>query len=398
MLCSLMAVGIGAAMTFQIAEVSLVPPEPLPLGGYSNRNGAKFVPGGQTLRARSLLLSCSGKRVAIVSLEMLTVPESLVREVTAQIPKDVNLFLCATHTHCAPDSQMLNERMNFDVPGIARYQPKWLKWYAAKIASAVNDSLNAPRQAMGEATIEGGVSDNNRGRRKFAKPSKAVCRLRVNGQELLVSFAAHGTLHDEKVLQLNGDWPGEVLARIKGVALPGAIGDVSPKAQGETADDQSNNLASALLTKSLPNSYSLTMKSPKLGYVSVPVPLPKPVAHPEFAKSYRVSQGVAQMAVQAFAPKAASISLVRIGSLAIVGIPGEPTSELGEQIRRYGNQLGFTETLVCSHVNGWTGYNLATADYDRGGYEGTLSFFGRDFGDTLVRSACNGLQILVNAP
>lgn len=393
-----MAVGLGAAMTFQIAEVSLAPPEPLPLGGYSHRNGAKFVSGGQTLRARSLLLSGSGKKIAIVSLEMLTVPESLVREVTAQIPKDVNLFLCATHTHCAPDSQMLNERMNFDVPGIARYKPKWLQWYAEKIANAVNDSLSAPRQSFSEATIEGGSSDNNRGRRKLAKPSKVVCRLSVEGQELLVSFSAHGTLHDENVLQLNGDWPGEVLARIKGVVLPGAIGDVSPKADGANADEQSSNLASALLNKLLPNGYSLTMSNPKLGFLTVPVSLPKPIAHPEFAKSYRVSNGVAQMAVQAFAPRAANISLARIGSLAIVGIPGEPTSELGERIRRFGNQLGFTETLVCSHVNGWTGYNLAPVDYDRGGYEGTLSFFGRDFGDTLVRSACKGLQILVNTP
>ncbi len=398
MIATAIALSMRAALTFQIAEGSLVPPEPLPLGGYSARNRAKFVPSDHPLRARSLVISDSKSRVALVCLELLTVPESLAREVGARVGSDVKLFLCATHTHCAPDSQMLNDRMTFDVPGIAKYQAKWLTWYADRIAEIVRKSLAAPTHAIDRWEFNGGISDSNRGRRAGAHPSKLVSRLGSAGQNLILHFAAHATLHDEKTLTVDGDWPGSVLERTPGIVLPGAIGDVSPKAQGENADVQSANMAQLLLGANLPNAFKWTSDSQKLAYLTTPIPLPKPTPHPTFAKTYNVTQGVAQLAVHAFAPKAANLTLVRLGPVAIVGVPGEPTSELGARIRQFGNQLGFAETLVCSHVNGWAGYILAPSDYDRGGYEGTLSFFGRDFGDSLVRSAHQGLQELAKTP
>jgi neutral ceramidase len=85
------------------------------------------------------------------------------------------------------------------------------------------------------------------------------------------------------------------------------------------------------------------------------------------------------------------IQAVRIGDLAIVGIPGEPTSVLGNQIKAAGLKMGFKTVLVCSHVNGWMGYVLDPADYDQGEYEATLSFYGREEGPKLVKAAVAAL-------
>ena len=105
------------------STVSITPPEPLPLGGYTQRGGAVFQPGGDDLFARTVVLRQRSETIAVTSVEMLTVPESLYREVKERLPAGVKLFLAATHTHSAPDSQMLNERMTIPVPGIATASP-----------------------------------------------------------------------------------------------------------------------------------------------------------------------------------------------------------------------------------------------------------------------------------
>ena len=101
---------------------------------------------------------------------MLTIPESLAREVRKRIPKDIELFLCATHTHCAPDSQMLNDRMTFAIPGIATYRKRWLTWYADKIAGSVTKALAARSQRPVSLSSLVSHVDANRARRQDGKP------------------------------------------------------------------------------------------------------------------------------------------------------------------------------------------------------------------------------------
>ena len=68
------------------------------------------------------------------------------------------------------------------------------------------------------------------------------------------------------------------------------------------------------------------------------------------------------------------------------------------QIRDAGLRMGFKSVLVCSHVNGWMGYILDAADYERGGYEATLSLYGREEGSKVVQSGINALRALRAKP
>jgi len=116
--------------------------------------------------------------------------------------------------------------------------------------------------------------------------------------------------------------------------------------------------------------------------------------HPTFAKSNRIPESMAQGLVNQFAPSSDDIAAVRLGSLIFIGVPGEPTSILGNQIKQAGLKMGFKVVLVCSHVNGWMGYILDPKDYDEGGYEATLSFYGRREGDRVVDAAVKALRKL----
>jgi hypothetical protein len=93
------------------------------------------------------------------------------------------------------------------------------------------------------------------------------------------------------------------------------------------------------------------------------------------------------MAVRAFAPPVAEVQALRIGSTLLVGVPGEPTAEVAQAIQQLPQAQAYRHVVVVSHVNGWIGYILLPADYDRGGYEATLSFNGRETASRVVSAA-----------
>lgn len=365
-----------------------MPPEPLSLGGYTARKQVPFEPGGDILTCTSLALRQGETTVVLASTDFLTIPQSLSEEVQKRLPKGVHLFLHATHTHCAPDSQRLNSRMTLRVPGIASFQRKWLDWTADKLAEIIQRSLNEPGLQVSNLQFRNWTAKNNRGRRKYAQPYTGGAMIEA-GPYALFSYAAHATLYDETELHTRQDWPGELSKRGL-LVLNGAIGDVSPVATGETPAIKVRSMGEELFSGAMHARPQKALALP-LAVITEPIELAKPVPHPTFAETYKVPPMLAAQVVKTFAPTHAKITAVRIGDVAIVGIPGEPSSELGRQIRQTGYALGFKQVLTISHVNGWIGYVLTGSDYDRGGYEATLGFYGREQGTRLVSAARTAL-------
>lgn len=381
----------------QRAELELTPPELLPLGGYTARGGKLAQPGGEPLHVRVAILGHEGVKVALVSAEMLTIPESLYEEVQKRVGPNLPLFLVATHTHCAPDSQMLNSRMTFAIPGIASYKRRWLEWYADRIAEAVMMAAKAIG-GIGSPSYVVAAAPLNRGRRKFALPDPYVTEFRVSGSPVFTAYAAHATFHGSDRLTTSGDWPGLVANKRDTLVFPGAIGDVSPAADGESAEAKiaafAETLGSSLKQRAMGRGTERDLGHGELRFLREPIKLAKPKPHPEFAKSNGIPEPLAQSLVDKFAPATAEITAFRIGKLAVVGVPGEPTSHLGRRIRDAGRNLGFDWVLVCSHVNGWMGYILDPADYGRGGYEATLAFHGPEAGERVVEAGIRALREL----
>lgn len=347
----------------------MTPPEDLPLGGYTERGNKKGRLGTERLQARVLLFSDGPRQVALVSFETLTIPESLVRETRNRLP-GVELMLVATHTHSAPDSQMLNDRMTLGIPGIANYRQKWVKWTADKLATAVKLAQAAPPEPV--VSLELGTRSTtgaNRNRRGGNPPDPRARHLIVNGKTRATVFSAHATTLGPENLEYSADWPGKL-----GVAfLPGAIGDASP-------------VIGALDQVGKPP-VSRAFFGAQLGFVSEKIELGKPTPHPHFAADYKVNDVLAKIMVDRFAPTSAELTILALGRLAIVGVPGEPTGDVGRRIEAEGERAGFWATLVISHCNGWIGYILEPGDYDKGGYEANLAFHGRDTADRVVQAA-----------
>lgn len=364
-------------LLFGVSTVDITPPEPLPLGGYTDRRSANFEPGGDRLTARAIALG----DIVIVSAEMLTMPESLVKLAGEKAGETQTLFL-ATHTHGAPDSQMLNDRMTLFIPGIAPYRPRWMEWYADRLAQAIREARAAQTQPVTEILIRKAQVPLSRGRRPFAAPDQRATRISVRlqgGAERVVLdiFSAHPTLVPSSDRRLRGDWPGQLMARTGGLAVTGAIGDMAPvppltlSAPGfEQAAEFARQLNRALASapaKSFPPVISMLY--------AVPFPTGEARPHPEFAKANGITEDLAQRVVTQFAPTEASVYGLRFGNLALVGVPGEPTQAVAREIAALGRQRDL-DVAVLSHANGWLGYILKPDDYNRGGYEARLALHG----------------------
>ncbi|HWP30663.1 MAG TPA: neutral/alkaline non-lysosomal ceramidase N-terminal domain-containing protein [Fimbriimonadales bacterium] len=381
---------VKESLQVSYSVTDITPPVPLPLGGYTQRQDKTMEGVQDRLYARCLILRKGAKEVALVSMESLTVPGGFAKEVEKGIKQrgfQGTLFLTATHTHCAPDSQMLNERMKRKLPGIAAYDPTWRKWYADKIIECVSNAKEFTD--VQSVTLYSGKAKLNHPRVIERKADSTLTRLRFRTKENhyeLLHYAAHPTIYSEKMNFTSGDWCGIWTAMSSNrIFFNGAMGDIAPSPpNGKTEAERVKNTAEAL--ENTPVESKIRLNSADLNIFVEPVNLPAPIPHPEFAKRYNVPDALAKILVNEFAEREAQVIIVRYGEIALIGIPGEPTAEVGIHIQKIANKKGIRYPIVVSFCNAWLGYILTDEEYHKGGYEATLSFYGDGLAECILQT------------
>lgn len=74
---------------------------------------------------------------------------------------------------------------------------------------------------------------------------------------------------------------------------------------------------------------------------------------------------------------------LKIGPVALVGIPGEPFTEIGVKIKE---AEGFELVMPCALTNGYEGYFPVQSAYDEGGYEARSSRYAAGIAETIVEA------------
>ena len=93
----------------------------------------------------------------------------------------------------------------------------------------------------------------------------------------------------------------------------------------------------------------------------------------------------------------AEVQAMRIGDVALVGLPGEPFVELGVEIKR---RSAAPHTIVAGYANGYLGYFATPAAWELGGYEvgnGPWAQVGPQAAGQLVETAVEMIQALWTA-
>jgi hypothetical protein len=401
--------GEGEGWRAGAARVVITPREPVWLAGYAARSGPSE--GVLTdLHARALALTdAAGKRLVIVTLEIIEIPRPLHERILAMARErhglaPDELLVNASHTHGGP---MVSARTVADwgidpawgaraeawvddlvgrvdeVVGaaLARLEPARLEHGAARCAVAVNRRLPTP-EGMRMAPNPDGTVDHE------------VPVLRVSSEKggivaVLFGYACHATALGPTPM-INGDWPGFAVRTLE-TGHPGAValflagcgGDQDPAARGDAAAAEADGAALAAAVEEafhggmtpLGASLAASLETCPLTFAPLPArdELEARAASPDGFVARHARQLLGSWPDPGDHPPdhPLPVQVVRLGdSLLLVALGGEPMADYAVRLRR---------ELATDGVRVWVaGYSNLVHAYvptkrvlAEGGYEGT---------------------------
>lgn len=388
------------------------------------------------LYVHALALDDGKNKAALIRWDLTDVSESARDEVREAVGAALgmpgeNIFVHASHTHSAPWAPVYtaghrgNERDTWwairHMPAQNEHPP-FKRWMERLIAASVEAAKRAVASARPASIAIGRIAADdflhNRRPRAPAwgnadtKPTPAISYSHPDwNPEVLQGGASFGPMDRTLALvafrdaenksiaslfhlachsvsiypstpAISADWPGAAARTISAAVggeslfLQGCAGDINPWRRGQPAVA---TMAGGLATKAqIALRYSVKLDTAPLlvGRATVNLPLTP-------AGKARLGADVVEAEIQA----------IVCGPLAIVGLPGEPLTELGLMIRE---RSPFPQTLVLGYSNGnGVHYVGPPGEKARGGYEVGVAGAGTDeCGALLVETANRVLREL----
>jgi len=419
------------------AKIDITPPLNIPHLAYLPRQG-KFKGIHDSLYARAIIFDNGETRAALVSADSIGFHKELPgkgRDFTNEIRNRIqqrtgingtNVMLATTHAHSAPETTGITRLL--DAEGAAA----WIEVLMDQISSAVeiaqSDMIEMSlKAATGEAR---GIAKNRRKhdmtieeQRKMGLVDDSVGVLLCESEDrtifdVLINFSCHPVTVQVQAM-VSADYPGVATKLVESayngcrscLFLQGAAGNINPM-RDDTRDFRDVELYGMILggeTIKLvarlraPNA---PVMDEKLGIMSrmlmlpsrdLPDPAPfreayqkalKDAEHDEKAlRTAGYNRETLDRIERGTDPIPAEIQVLRVGDLAIVGIPGEMFVELGFQIR---HNSAASYTFVSETTNDWIGYIVSPGTYQEGGYEihpGPWSMTNEEGGRMIVNTA-----------
>lgn len=386
------------------AQIDITPPLGTELAGYFHKRIAKEIK--SRLYTRALVVESGGRTVVMVANDLCGMPVQVSVPVKEKIAASCGLppeavMLSATHTHTAP---VLSSN-----PG-SPLTPD--PDYVAKLAEQMSDVVLKACRCLEESSIyygrteAEGFSINKLCRLKSGKevydlkPMKGGSDGRIGFAHSLDNsvqvFCVRDASHNVKAFAVNyachpnsgpeiiwAEWPGDVAATISAVYgkdvpclfLQGTAGDVDCM-PGLPHEQIGRGIAGAAIMAA--ERAVEPMKSSPVDYRLRNVKFPRLVKTPESDRfivelKKRNDLGYLEKGLvdtyDAWQPEpedsTVPIQCLRIGETALVGLPGEIFTALGDEIKRYSPAAN---TMVVELSNSSRGYFPPIQQAGRGGY------------------------------
>jgi hypothetical protein len=400
------------------AVAQLVLPEGVPLAGYSGRRAplpdvlgqhpyAHYFPpcaggrDGEEIRAKAVVLERSGAKLVFVSLDTVGVDTALRELITDQLalpPLSVaanHVMISATHTHSGPGALTSNHFLEYAATD--QVHPVFRASFAAQVAALVGSAAgNLHPAELLHLTADAPGLHKNRSRPDPAHGDHrlSVLALRDTGSGAwlgaLVNFAVHGTAHRETNDRLSADFPGALeraFAKAMGAADPaklpvlflnGAEGDVIPTSKPATMQADLDAFASAQWAAWMsPAPAPLAVGEWKVASLDVPLGRPFMYLRSElepFQDVFPFSR--LGIELETYFPNVARIWSITLAGIRFMTIPGEPTTDIGLELRAAAQQIGVSSVWILGLTNDHVGYFTSRADWKVAAYESGSSVYG----------------------
>lgn len=379
------------------------------LGGYGERLGEPAHGTHDTIMAKALLLEDGGKRAAIVSLDVCSVPIGLLQLSLAKANIEGlnidNVLMPASHSHAGIEGFSLDSRNVFGNARIGIFDQQVLDFVVERVAQAMReaaDNLSPARVGSGSVELPGFTAN----RRDDPHTDDELVALRVDDEDgkpmaVVVNFTAHGTIMTEKEMLVSGCWSGNMQRTVEAALgngalclyMNGAEGDIRPNgARGgsrwEMAEDYGRRvgLAAARLAEEIK---PRPLERFEIGVTMVN--LPPRVPSPDFLQiagaEYGVTQEMLGAMLQPLFPNEARLYSLRLGDWQAVSFPGEAICEYGLGVKSALREQGVKHPCISGLTSEYIGYILTEEEYQQSGYEATASFYGPGLGALLYEAA-----------
>jgi neutral ceramidase len=403
-----LAVGYGSC--------ELVPRLPFPLAGTVHRKDRLSGWVDDPPQVVATVFASGPQRVAVVGVDILIIDHSLLADVEARaLALGISqVFLFASHTHSSMGGYVDNAYSRFFM---GRYRPDLraflLDQIAAAIATAKGDVAAISRVTTGRADVPGltmnrrrhhGPTDDTLLLTEFERVKKPpVALVGISGHPVIACFM------DPSVV--SSDVPGRIrqsLAErgVQGMVLPGALGGLStlfPELPTHLHDHLS--LLETLISGGLDGArhgatdcsaqVGLSWGMETLAFTQDPPPFAG--GPPLTALRSLASNALGRFYARRTAPVSLTVpvSVVRLGPVALAGMPADfgvaPTLQLRGRLERQGSITPY----VVSHANGYVGYlHLRDEAHWQPSshaamhhYENAMCWYGRDATERLIAAA-----------
>ncbi len=385
------------------ARVDLTPSQRVPLAGYSRRRGRLATGVHDPLSARALVVREGNTTVALVSCDLLIIDEVVFRAIedrlrTALTSPPSTLLIAATHTHSGPGAY---GKKFFEKLSMGHFDEEMLAFVTSRVTQAIVSAasdLQPVTVRYGTTRTEGlvinrmdadGTVDPELNLVMFDDPSGTPV-------SIIASFAAHPTTLGAWNHQLGADYPG-VFTKVLEARYPsatclfaaGAVGDQGPVKQG-SGFEAAERLGHAVATEALTILESASRSSGD-GLVASQRVVRLPPAQVRLG-SWTLPAWLGRSLVD----DDATLTLIAVGSVLLIGVPCDLSAELGLELKRYARVKEF-QPIIVGFANDYIGYCMPPSIYTTDHYEAAMMFNGPTTGALIVNELKHMIDQIVTS-
>ncbi len=389
------------------------------LGGYGARMSQPADDVHDHIMAKSLVIQDGTKKFAIVTMDVLGFPPNVKSMIVDALAgsgwNQQNVLLLPSHAHSSLEMFALNDKNIFGMPAIGIFQPRLLDFVVTKISTLIincEKDLQPIKVGTGQMTLEG----HNRNRRGDQAVDKELTVTRIDQLDnqtlaVLVNWTAHPTIMDESDMWVSGGWPGYLQRELEGwiggeavsMYYNGAEGDQSVIAQeGGSHYEKAERYGRSLARQAFALYEQIDHNTmPVFKYHHRVIELPATQAHPSFMKTggeeYQLDEEKIGGLLKQVFPTSTHTTSLQLGSLVILGAPGEMIAEMGLDIKTALKGMGAQYPVIGGLANEWVSYILTEDEYHQGGYETSVSFYGPTLGEVVRAGMIESAKALISA-
>jgi hypothetical protein len=368
-----------AALQAGWAKINITPNFTTATGGYGARMGKHWHTVSDSIFVRAVVLDNGSNRVAVVGLDLLITPPTVVEALKKRLPEIgmrwENVYMGAIHSH---------NSLGGWAPGLVGQLIAG--GYDERVVPLItNGILAAIRQAQANVSpAELGYGQTNASDLIYNRmansgptgPLDGTVRLlklkKKTGQTALIcSFAGHATLFDDSASEyLSRDYPGALVDRLEkddtdfAVFLAGAVGSTGPEVKAPDDFAEIRTYAGELadrIERVLPTITTRTDST--LAMLTLPLGLREP--NPRIIGNWRVRPW---LFYTIYGDYPSDLKALHLGNTVLIGTPcdfsGELAVELAPAAKRDGVNL-----MITSFEGGYIGYITPDRYYNRQQYE-----------------------------